>query len=397
MYMKSQFRRSKVITLLITHDCNLRCRYCYIREYKSCSMSEETAKKVIAASFEETKDSYDYLEFVFLGGEPLLFDKRMMNIAEWVWAQEWETPYLISAVTNGTLLDEGNKEWFIKNKERFILCLSYDGIPNAQNINRSESCSLIDIDFFLRNWPQQGLKMTISEESVPYLAESIITLQEKGVRVNSSFAGGVPEWDAKSLNRLKQQLDVLTNYYLAHAMTTPNNLLSIHLLPVLEDGKFTKISCGLGKSRITYDCDGERYSCHLISPLVLGKEQLKDYEQINKYDQNKENAPSKEYGKCIQEKMGNTCYGEMKYNVCNECRLDGICPVCIGNSIRLYGKPDARERNNCKTFKVQVMAACRYQLKMILNNHSINSSQISKEEKYRIKAIQYIMESLSNN
>jgi uncharacterized protein len=381
---------------LITHDCNLRCRYCYVREYKSCSMSEETAKKVIAASFEESKDSYDYLEFVFLGGEPLLFDKRMMKIAEWVWAQEWATPYLLSAVTNGTLLDEENKEWFRENKERFILCLSYDGIQKAQNINRSESDSLIEIDFFLRNWPKQGLKMTISEESVPYLAESIITLQEKGVRVNSSFAGGVPQWGIKSLERLKKQLDILTDYYLEHAMTTPNNLLSINFLPVLEDRKFLRVSCGLGENRVTYDCDGERYSCHLISPLVLRKDQIIEYEQSMEDEQNKECEQSKEYGQFMQKRQGDLCCGEMKYNLCNECRLDGICPVCAGNSIRQFGKPDVRERNNCKTFQIQVRAACKYQLKTTLNNHILNGSQISDIEKKRIKAIKYIMESLSD-
>ncbi len=378
--MKAQFRKNRIITLLLTHDCNLRCRYCYVREYNSCSMSEETAKKVISASFEEAKDSYDYLEFVFLGGEPLLFDQRMMKIAEWVWAQEWTTPYLFSAVTNGTLLNEKNKEWFMKNKERFILCLSYDGIQNAQNINRSESDSLIDIEFFLRNWPEQGLKMTISEESVPYLAESVITIQEKGARVNSSFAGGVGQWGTKSLDRLRKQLDILTDYYLEHAMTTPNNLLSINLLPVPEGSKFLRVGCGLGESRITYDYDGERYSCHLISPLVLRKDQIMEYEQRN------------QYGQFMQKGQGDTCCDEMNYNLCKECRLDVICPVCTGNSIRLFATPDVRERNNCKIFKIQVMAACRFQLKTILNNHIMNGTQISNLDKMRIKAIKFIME-----
>jgi len=346
-------------------------------------MSTETAKKVIAASFEEAKGFYDCLEFVFLGGEPLMLCRKVMEVAEWVWAQEWATPYLLSAVTNGTLLDEQNKEWFAKNKERFILCLSYDGTQSAQNINRSGSDSLIDIGFFIHNWPGQGLKMTISEESVPYLAESIIALQEKGVRANTSFAGGVPEWEPGSLDILRKQLDILADYYLEHAEATPSNLLSINLLPVLEDRKFMRAGCGLGESRITYDWDGQRYSCHLISPLVLSKEQIQKYGQI------KEHGQIKGY-----EQVGTRC-GEMNNHLCEECSLDGICPVCTGNSIRLFGKPDCREKSSCKTFKIQVMSACRYQLRAILKDPILNSSQIGSSEKYRIKAIKYIMESIS--
>lgn len=363
--MKSQFKKNRIITLLITHDCNLRCRYCYVREYKACSMSLETAQRVISAAFEEAKGSYDHLEFVFLGGEPLMFYERIMEIAEWVWEQEWEIPYLLSAVTNGTLLDEYSKEWFKKNRERIILCLSYDGIGDAQNINRSQSVSRIDVDFFLHNWPEQGLKMTISEESVPYLAESIINLQEKGVRVNSSFAGGVPPWESQSLDILKKQLEVLADYYNDHREWEPNNLLSINLLPVLEDREFIRAGCGLGESRITYDYDGQRYSCHLLSPLVLREEEVKKYEKMD------------------------TCCGEVTFHSCKECVLDTICPTCIGNSIRLFGKPDYREKNSCNIFKIQVMSACRYQLKRSLSN-----SQIDSSEKYRIKAIKYIMEKI---
>lgn len=41
------------------------------------------------------------------------------------------------------------------------------------NLNRSNSYNDIDVDFFRKTWPTQAIKMTISAETLPMLADGI--------------------------------------------------------------------------------------------------------------------------------------------------------------------------------------------------------------------------------
>ena len=59
-------------TLCLTHDCTLRCNYCYAgRKYKH-AMSQETAQKAIDICLAEAKRVGKGLDLSFFGGEPLL-------------------------------------------------------------------------------------------------------------------------------------------------------------------------------------------------------------------------------------------------------------------------------------------------------------------------------------
>ena len=61
-------------TLHLTHDCNLRCSYCYGGEKGGGRMSSETADAAVAfAAREARRQGAQHLEVVFFGGEPLLF------------------------------------------------------------------------------------------------------------------------------------------------------------------------------------------------------------------------------------------------------------------------------------------------------------------------------------
>jgi sulfatase maturation enzyme AslB (radical SAM superfamily) len=362
-----KYNKLKIVTLLVTRNCNLECQYCYVREKKGHNMLFTTAKSIINEAFLEIEDSFDFLEINFLGGEPFLAFDTIKQICEWTWSKNWHMPYVFSAVTNGTVYNEEIKTWLVKNKESFRLCISYDGAVEAQDMNRSNSNSQIDLDFFMSNWPSQPVKMTVSEASVSLLATNIIELQRKGILVNCSFAGGVPLWKEETLNILKNQLKLLADYYSMHLELQPSNLFQIDVTPVLQGmTSTTKNRCGIGCTRVTYDSDGRKYLCHLLSPLVLDKKQLSCLE---KYD------------------LSNCADADIP--TCKECILDNICPTCIGNSFRLFENPYYREKNLCSFFKIQVVYACQYQAKRILNKASVSES-----DRISLEAIAYILKIL---
>jgi len=166
----------KQVTLLVTRACNLRCSYCYVRDYTGGEMTLETAQDIVRRVFSADLSGYDGVEFTFLGGEPFCNFPLIRALSHWMWEREWPKEYILSAVTNGTLIRGEVRQWLEENRHRFFLSLSYDGSEDSQNENRSGSAEGIDLDFFHRNWPDQPLKMTVSEETAPRLAGGLLPM-----------------------------------------------------------------------------------------------------------------------------------------------------------------------------------------------------------------------------
>ena len=102
-------------------------------------------------------------KIVLFGGEPFIKFEHIKNIVEYVEANYSSRNITVFISTNGTLLTEEIKNWIRRYKHLLVCGLSYDGTPEMQDINRSNSSSLIDLDFFATTYPDQEVKMTISK------------------------------------------------------------------------------------------------------------------------------------------------------------------------------------------------------------------------------------------
>ena len=173
-------RSSKIRTLMlmVTNSCNLNCVYCYEIHKTLHKMDFETATRAILDVFDET--GFDGVSIQFMGGEPLLAFPLIKDVSEWLWSKNIKYPYSLFAATNGTLLNEEMKNWFTANKHRISLGLSFDGDVSTQNTNRSNSASLVDLDYFRDTWPESSVKMTISTDSLKNLCNNVVFLEEKG-------------------------------------------------------------------------------------------------------------------------------------------------------------------------------------------------------------------------
>lgn len=64
---------AQTITFVVTEDCNLRCKYCYITHKASNKkMNFDTAKKFIDYILNGNIDKKEAVIIEFIGGEPLL-------------------------------------------------------------------------------------------------------------------------------------------------------------------------------------------------------------------------------------------------------------------------------------------------------------------------------------
>ncbi|MBR5184753.1 MAG: radical SAM protein, partial [Akkermansia sp.] len=128
--------RTLTCTLCLTHDCTLRCNYCYAGRKYAHAMSRETAKKAIDICADEAIRTGRGLDLSFFGGEPLLEWELLQWCYEYVQGlnRKFVVPPRFGITTNGTLLSERYLQWM--EERDFLIGISIDGNDAMHNANR---------------------------------------------------------------------------------------------------------------------------------------------------------------------------------------------------------------------------------------------------------------------
>lgn len=120
----------KAMCLHISHDCNLRCKYCF-------ASTGDFGKGRKLMPFEVGKAAIDFLleksvgrenlEVDFFGGEPLMNFDVVKQIVEYARSkeEEYHKNFRFTITTNGMLLDDDTIDYI--NKEMYNVVLSIDG------------------------------------------------------------------------------------------------------------------------------------------------------------------------------------------------------------------------------------------------------------------------------
>ncbi|MGE0039592.1 MAG: radical SAM protein [Vicinamibacterales bacterium] len=333
--------RRKVIVLTLTHQCNLRCSYCYEPVKANRRMPLEMAREVIADEL-DARDDYDEVEIDFHGGEPFLAFETLKAACEWTWTRRWRRPYVFFATTNGTLVRDKIKEWLSSHRRQFWCCLSIDGTPTMHNVNRPHSFESIDVDFFKDNWPEQPMKMTISPQTLRSLPEGVRYLHSRGLRFTCNLACG-PQWTPDDARRLGEQLRELVLYYSENPDVDPCDLLRVPIeyarIGNVTPPKTVPRWCGCGHSMKAYDVDGHAYPCHSTIPFESDASDL--------------GVPL----------GGLNPVGSLPED-CRSCRFVQICRTCYAANYQASGDPCRRARMDC--WSTQLSANATAQLSGLL-------------------------------
>lgn len=334
-------RSSKIRTLmlLVTNSCNLNCVYCYESHKTSHKMDFDTAKRAILDVFNET--GFDGVSIQFMGGEPLLAFPLIKDVSEWLWNKNIKYPYSLFAATNGTLLNEDMKVWFTANKHRISLGLSFDGDVNTQNTNRSNSASLVDLDYFRDTWPESSVKMTISTDSLKYLCENVVFLEEKGFTKIKTDLAYMHGWTKQHLVLWNEQLSLLKNYYLDSNRDMHCSLFNTPIDAILSEERHAK-RCSCGEEMSCVDWDGTIYPCQMFAPISMDSTMYNKVKDIDFADA--ENFQ-------VQE--------------CRDCVLQSCCPGCAGCNLKFNGAINRINPFYCKAFMIQIFHTLDYQLKVV--------------------------------
>jgi len=188
--------RSKTITFIVTKDCQLACKYCYlVGKNEKERMSFETAKQAIDyllnEPFKEKSVIWD-----FIGGEPFLEIDLIDEICDYIKLQlfekqhPWFNSYRFSFSTNGINYHEEKVQRYIaKNREHLSIGITIDGTQMKHDLNRvykngkgSYENVVRNIPLWLEQFPFGGTKVTISSPDIPYIKESVLHLYSLGIK-----------------------------------------------------------------------------------------------------------------------------------------------------------------------------------------------------------------------
>lgn len=332
----------KVVTITLTQNCNLSCSYCYEHHKSERTIDINVAKSIIDAELAVLEND-EIIEFDLFGGEPFLEFNLIKEITEYICKNAGKKQFQIFATTNGTLVHGEIKEWLRQHACCFVCGLSLDGTRDMHNLNRSNSYDDIDLEFFKELYPQQDVKMTISQKTLPNLADGVIDLHNKGFLISCNLAYQIDWSSEENVSILNRELNKLIEFYLDNPNIEPCSMLEMGFTNVGAYSEDAVRFCGAGQTMRSYDVDGKVYPCQFFMPLSVGEEKA---------------SKSKEIAFPID-----IIPTELLDEKCKNCIIKSVCPNCFGANYASTGSIYKRDDNMCRLTKIILKARSYFRAK----------------------------------
>lgn len=290
---------TKNITFIVTKDCQLACKYCYlVGKNDKERMPWDVAKKAIDYVLSHEQD-YPEASVIwdFIGGEPFLEIDLIDKICDYLKTEmfklnhHWFKSYRFSFSTNGINYDSEKVQHFIaKNKEHLSIGITIDGTKKKHNLNRiwksdglEERGSYDDvvrnIPLWLTQFPNASTKVTISSADIPYIKESVLHLYSLGIREVNINVVFEDVWKDGDDIKFEEQLILLADaiingeYYKEFACSFFAEFIGKPMDPQNDNQNW----CGAGKM-LAVDAAGNFYPCTRFAayslrekePIIIG-------------------------------------------------------------------------------------------------------------------------------
>lgn len=283
-WWKYQSSPSKVITFVVTKDCQLACKYCYlVGKNANGRMSFETAKKAIDYILDNPLFfNEELVTFDFIGGEPFLEIDLIDRICDYIKIQlyqkehPWFDNYMFAFSTNGINYDsEKVQNYIYKNRRHLSICITIDGTQRKHDINRVFKDSkkgsyhevVRNIPLWLSQFPEANTKVTLSSDDLPYICESVLHLFSLGIHTVYMNCVFEDVWKVGDDNIFEEQLIKLADeiidksLYEKFACSIFDETIG---KPLTDDHNW----CGAGKM-LAVDASGNFYPCNRFIDFSL--------------------------------------------------------------------------------------------------------------------------------
>lgn len=289
---------AKSITFIVTKDCQLACKYCYlVGKNTKERMKWEVAKEAIDYILDREEEfREESVIWDFIGGEPFLEVELIDKICDYLKTEmfrrdhHWFNSYRFSFSTNGINYHTEKVQRFIeKNRNHLSIGITIDGTKRKHDLNRiwktpemeqgiqpkpeKEKGSYEDvvknIPLWLEQFPSANTKVTISSEDIPYIKESVLHLYSLGIKevyINCVFED---VWKEGDDILFEEQLTELADAII------DNDLYKDHVCSFYQehigkpiDRRDNQNWCGAGKM-LAIDAAGNFYPCTRFAAYSL--------------------------------------------------------------------------------------------------------------------------------
>ena len=268
---------AQTITFIVTDDCNLRCKYCYIT-HKSAEkrMSLDTAKRFIDYILSSDINFAEAVILDFIGGEPMLEAELIGQIADYFkirafeCGHPWYWKYRINVCTNGVNYASPAVQKLIDdNSGKISVTITLDGCKEKHDMQRvfpdgSGSFDIIDknIDLWLTQ-AVPGTKVTFASDDLPLLKDSVIALWNRGITKVSANVVFEDVWKEGDDKIFEEQLIALADYIIDNHLFDSGNICTLFDELIGFPNRSDSLDgtyCGAGKM-MALSADGDIYPC----------------------------------------------------------------------------------------------------------------------------------------
>ena len=349
----------KAMCLHISHDCNLRCKYCF-------ASTGDFGKGRKLMPFEVGKAAIDFLleksvgrenlEVDFFGGEPLMNFDVVKQIVEYARSkeEEYHKNFRFTITTNGMLLDDDTIDYI--NKEMYNVVLSIDGRKEVNDRMRvrvdGSGCYDRILPKFKKLVDGRGdkeyyVRGTYTKYNLDF-SEDVMHLYEAGfdeisvepVIESPEEAYAITEED---LDQIYAEYDKLVDR-IGAIRKSGKHINFFHFMIDLDQGPCVikrLRGCGSGNEYVSITPDGDIYPCHQF----VGHD---EYKMGNIEEGTFNNDIKKEFAGChVYSKPA-----------CQECWARFYCSgVCNANNFVFNGDIHKAYELSCKIQRKRIECA----------------------------------------
>jgi len=274
-------REIKSVCLHVSHDCNLRCKYCFAGEGayhgEREQMSLETGKQAIDFLIAHSGKRHN-LELDFFGGEPLMNFEVVKGVVDYgkKRAAEVGKEFKFTMTTNGVLFDEEKQRYL--NEEMDNVVMSLDGRKEVNDKARPTANGKGSFDVIIdkykafrkiRGDKSYFIRGTFTADNLDF-AEDVLAMTDMGFDQVSVEPVVLPEDHPMAIKEehipfLKEQYEKLAVEYVKRRKNEDTWFSFFHFAVNLDDGPCYKkriTGCGAGSEYIAIAPNGDIYPCH---------------------------------------------------------------------------------------------------------------------------------------
>lgn len=258
------------LILMLTHNCTMRCDYCYMGQKRDVVMPAGMACHAIDRATRSLVD-VGTLELGFFGGEPLLEAHLILELLEYARHQCQRRAQCLEPclTTNGTVTDP--TAWVVLNWPGLHLAVSCDGIAEVHDAHRrfadgrpSSATVHQTIRRLVADRRDFRVAMVVRPDTLDRLLDSARMLRDMGVRHIEPALDLWTNWSEADERRLASAIAALADFW---GEGLPSNSIGwfdektaqIARLPIPPTTR-----CGFGDGAVAVAPSGRLYPCERL-------------------------------------------------------------------------------------------------------------------------------------